>query len=46
VCDGPSLDTSVVTGETVAVSTVLNGIPAWIDAITRMQKSFSSEGNK
>jgi hypothetical protein len=46
VCEGPSLDTSPVTGQTLAVSTVLNGIPGWIDAITRMQKSFSSEGTK
>jgi hypothetical protein len=41
VCEGPSLDTTPVSGETLAVSTVLNGIPAWIDAIQRMQKSFS-----
>ena len=46
VCEGPSLDTSPVTGETLAVSTIVNGIPGWIDAITRMQKSFSSEGTK
>lgn len=42
VCEGPSLDTTPVSGETLAVSTVLNGIPSWIDAIQRMQKSFSS----
>jgi len=41
VCEGPSLDTSPVTSQTVAVSNVLQGIPGWIDAITRMQKSFS-----
>jgi hypothetical protein len=41
VCEGTSLDTTPVSGETLAVSTVLNGIPAWIDAIQRMQKSFS-----
>lgn len=42
VCEGPSMDTTPVSGETLAVSTVLNGIPAWLDAITRMQKSFSN----
>lgn len=42
VCEGPSLDTTPVSGETLAVATVLNGIPGWIDAIQRMQKSFSS----
>jgi hypothetical protein len=41
VCEGTSLDTTTVTGQTLAVSNVLNGIPAWIDAIQRMQKSFS-----
>jgi hypothetical protein len=46
VCEGPNLDTTPVSGQTLAVSTVLNGIPGWIDAITRMQKSFSSEGGK
>ncbi len=46
VCEGPNLDTTPVTGQTLAVSTVLNGIPGWIDAIIRMQKSFSSEGSK
>jgi hypothetical protein len=46
VCEGPNLDTMPVSGQTLAVSTVLNGIPGWIDAITRMQKSFSSEGGK
>lgn len=42
VCEGPSLDMSSVSGQTLAVSNVLNGIPAWIDAIQRMQKSFST----
>ena len=42
VCEGPTLDTTPVVGDTLAVSTVLNGIPAWIDAIIRMQKSFST----
>jgi hypothetical protein len=46
VCEGVSLDTTPVTGQTLAVATLLNGIPGWIDAITRMQKSFSSEGSK
>lgn len=40
VCEGPSIDTTPVTGSTIAVETVLNGIPGWIDAITRMQKSL------
>jgi hypothetical protein len=42
VCEGPTLDTTPVVGDTLAVSTILNGIPAWIDAIIRMQKSFST----
>lgn len=42
VCEGVTLDTTPVSGETLAVSNVLNGIPGWIDAITRMQKSFSA----
>ena len=46
VCEGVALDTTPVIGDTIATSTVLNGIPGWIDAITRMQKSFSSEGTK
>lgn len=41
VCEGPTIDTTPVTGQTLAVSNVLNGIPGWIDAIIRMQKSFS-----
>jgi hypothetical protein len=41
VCEGTTLDTSPVSGETLAVANVLNGIPAWLDAIMRMQKSFS-----
>lgn len=41
VCEGPSIDTTPVSGETLAVSTVVTGIPGWIDAITRMQKSFT-----
>jgi hypothetical protein len=46
VCEGLTLDTSPVVGETLAVSNVLNGIPGWIDAITRMQKSFSTDNTK
>jgi hypothetical protein len=42
VCEGPTIDTTPVTGQTLAVSNVLNGIPGWIDAIIRMQKSFST----
>lgn len=42
VCEGPSLDTTPVSSETLAVSNVLGGIPGWIDAITRTQKSFSA----
>ena len=42
VCEGVTLDTTPVSGDSLAVATVLNGIPAWLDAITRMQKSFSN----
>jgi hypothetical protein len=42
VCEGPSLDTTPVSSETLAVANVLGGIPGWIDAITRTQKSFSA----
>ena len=41
VCEGTTLDSTIVSGETAAVSSLLAGIPTWIDAITRMQKSFS-----
>lgn len=41
VCEGMSVDTTPVSGQTLAVSNVLNGIPAWIDAILRMRQSFS-----
>jgi hypothetical protein len=41
VCEGSSLDTSPVTNETTQISTITAGIPGWIDAISRMQKSFS-----
>jgi len=42
VCEGVTLDTTPISGESLAVASVLNGIPAWLDAITRMQKSFST----
>jgi hypothetical protein len=42
VCEGASLDTTPVSGETLAISTLLNGIPGWLDAISRTQKSLSS----
>lgn len=42
VCEGPTIDTTPVSGDTLAVSTVIGGIPGWLDAITRMQKSFSA----
>ena len=41
VCEGAAIDTTPVSGDSLAVANVLNGIPAWLDAITRMQKSFS-----
>jgi hypothetical protein len=42
VCEGATVDTTPVTGDSLAVANVLNGIPSWLDAIIRMQKSFSS----
>jgi hypothetical protein len=42
VCEGTTLDTTIVSGDSAAVSNVLGGMPGWIDAITRMQKSFST----
>ena len=42
VCEGATIDTTPVSSDTLAVANVLNGIPAWLDAITRMQKSFAS----
>jgi hypothetical protein len=41
VCEGTAIDTTPVQGDSLAVSTVLNGIPAWVDAIIRMQKSMA-----
>lgn len=42
VCEGGTLDTTTVSGQTLHVANVIGGIPAWIDAISRMQKSFSA----
>jgi hypothetical protein len=42
VCEGTSIDTTPVANQTLAVSNVLAGIPGWLDAISRMQKSFST----
>jgi hypothetical protein len=42
VCEGATFDATVVSGNTLAVSNVLQGMPGWIDAIVRMQKSFAS----
>lgn len=42
VCEGTSLDTTPVTSQTLAVANILNGIPGWLDAIMRMQQSFSA----
>jgi len=41
VCEGTTFDTTPVTGSTIQVANILNGMPAWIDAIVRMKKSFS-----
>jgi hypothetical protein len=41
VCEGTTFDATVVTGNTIQVSNVLQGMPGWIDAIVRMQKSFT-----
>lgn len=42
VCEGTTIDTSPVSGENLTIANVLNGIPGWIDAIVRTQKSFSA----
>jgi len=42
VCEGTTLDTTPVTGQTLQVSQVLNGIPGWIDAIVKTRQSFSA----
>jgi hypothetical protein len=41
VCEGTTFDATPVSGNTLAVSNVLQGMPGWIDAIVRMQKSFA-----
>jgi len=41
VCEGATIDTTPVSVDSLAIANVTNGIPAWLDAITRMQKSFS-----
>ena len=41
VCEGPTIDTTPVSGQTLAVSNIITGIPSWIDAIVRTQKSFT-----
>jgi hypothetical protein len=41
VCEGTTFDASVVSGSTIAVSNVLQGMPGWIDAIVRMKQSFA-----
>jgi hypothetical protein len=41
VCES-NLDTTPVAGNTLAISQLLEGMPRWIDAIQRMQQSFSS----
>lgn len=42
VCEGVTIDTTPVTGQSIAISTILGGIPGWLDAISRTQKSFSA----
>ena len=41
VCEGMQLDTTPVNGQSLAIAKVIEGIPSWLDAITRMQQSFS-----
>lgn len=41
VCEGTTVDTTPVTSQTLTVSTLLESMPAWIDAIVRMRQSFS-----
>ena len=42
VCEGVTIDTTPVSGQTIAISNILAGVPGWLDAITRTQKSFSA----
>jgi hypothetical protein len=41
VCEGTTFDATPVSGTTLQVSNVLQGMPGWIDAIVRMQRSFT-----
>jgi hypothetical protein len=41
VCEGVTLDTTPVSSQSLEIANVLGGIPSWLDAITRMQQSFS-----
>jgi hypothetical protein len=41
ICEGTTIDTTPVSSETTQISSIVTGIPGWIDAITRMQRSFS-----
>lgn len=42
VCEGTAIDTTPVTNNTLAISSVTAGIPGWIDAIVRTQQSFAT----
>jgi hypothetical protein len=42
VCEGVTIDTTPVSGQTLAIANILEGIPGWLDAIIRTQKSFSA----
>jgi hypothetical protein len=42
VCEGVTIDTTPVTGQSLAISNILAGIPGWLNAITQTQKSFSA----
>jgi hypothetical protein len=42
VCEGVTLDTTPVSGESLAVAKVLEGVPGWLDAIQRTSQSFST----
>jgi hypothetical protein len=41
ICEGTTLDTTVVGNNTLAIAKVLDGMPGWIDAIVRMKNSFT-----
>jgi len=42
VCEGLTVDTTPVTGQTLQISQILGGIPGWIDAIVKTRQSFSA----